>query len=666
MERDIHYAHNLPEAEELSRRSFLKGAGVALGGLGASAVMAACSPSTDGDDTTDNSSTTTGDNVSERVTTELPIPEVAPPSQTKYDCDVLVAGGGYAGLFAATAAHEAGKKVLLVDKGQPGYSGLSAWPSSHNYFDESLSDSAEQFEYAMMYSNEFLCNLDWNKVWERESKGIFEKCTEWGILDQYPTGQEEGFWVDGSTDNDKLVAYHEKYASYDRRAKVIPMLQAAGIEYLAHTMVVDVVEDDGKVVGAMGLDVKSGTVLTFNAKAVVLCTGTGSYKPAGFPTSGDTFDGEYIGYMHGLPVTGQEFEDFHMTASFAPGNVLSCNSWQYLECVWPCAPGGTTPEGAAQKAAGSARSVITPVFDSAYGLVPLAKTEMTEPKGRGGAGEDHPDDPRQGKWSSPIFKGDVFAAAPGMYSHNAGGIFCGIDDLEGKTAISGLWVAGDGINGSMAAGPTKGAPAGWTSNFAGVQGKIAGAAAAAYVDNVASAAIPADKAVSLSDGILAPLSMEKGYDPNWARDELAAIMTPFWITIAKNETALKNALDRVQMIRDEIVPKLRAASGHDLRLCHEMRHKVLIAELKLRASLERKESRGYHFRSDYPYRDDNYLCFITLQKGNGNEVKMDKVAIKDAWKGDLNMPYTERYGGYRFPGETEAKNLPPLEGGSSR
>lgn len=110
---------------------------------------------------------------------------------------------GFAGLFAALSAKEAGQDVLLVDKGRPGYSGLSAWASSHCYFDADFGDSEEGFEYAMKYANEFLANLDWVKVWMKESKSVYETCTEPGILNQYPKADESGYWVDGTTQNDK-------------------------------------------------------------------------------------------------------------------------------------------------------------------------------------------------------------------------------------------------------------------------------------------------------------------------------------------------------------------------------------------------------------------------------------------------------------------------------
>ena len=92
-----------------------------------------------------------------------------------------------------------------------------------------------------------------------------------------------------------------------------------------------------------------------------------------------------------------------------------------------------------------------------------------------------------------------------------------------------------------------------------------------------------------------------------------------------------------------------------------MKHKALIAEAKLHASLERRESRGYHYRTDYPYRDDeNFLCYITVAQCNDGSMKVDRVDIKDEWKGDTSASYEERYATWRFPGENEAKGLPEI------
>ena len=231
-----------------------------------------------------------------------------------------------------------------------------------------------------------------------------------------------------------------------------------------------------------------------------------------------------------------------------------------------------------------------------------------------------------------------------------------------KASRSTGWAgAGEGLVATRASAVTGAAyphGVGFTSNFCSVQGWRAGQAAAKYAAGAQLGAVSAEKIAELKKQILAPMNVKTGLDPNWARDVLHSIMVPYWIHIVKSEASLKGALAQVEMLRDEVVPKLAAASPHDLRLCHEMKHKVLSAEMKLRAGLERKESRGFHYRSDFPFRDDkNYLAYILLRKGKNGKMETGKVEVKDAWKGDLTQEYTKRYG-WRFPGEAKAKGLP--------
>jgi|GEM_PF-5946737 len=98
-------------------------------------------------------------------------------------------------------------------------------------------------------------------------------------------------------------------------------------------MIIDLIED-GQVIGAMGIHVQSGAIITVNSKATILCAGAGSYKPTGYPTGSCTFDGEAMGYRHHLPIAGKEFSDFHGTNSSAPGNAFDTWGWTYFENVW--------------------------------------------------------------------------------------------------------------------------------------------------------------------------------------------------------------------------------------------------------------------------------------------------------------------------------------------
>ena len=64
----------------------------------------------------------------------------------------------------------------------------------------------------------------------------------------------------------------------------------------------------------------------------------------------------------------------------------------------------------------------------------------------------------------------------------------------------------------------------------------------------------------------------------------------------------------------------------------------------------RKESRWYHYREDYPLRDDeNWLCWIKIQDVNG-EMTFTKIPMPEKWHPDHSLPYKERYP-IQFPNE---------------
>jgi succinate dehydrogenase/fumarate reductase flavoprotein subunit len=87
-------------------------------------------------------------------------------------------------------------------------------------------------------------------------------------------------------------------------------------------------------------------------------------------------------------------------------------------------------------------------------------------------------------------------------------------------------------------------------------------------------------------------------------------------------------LERLAQLRSET--PLKAENPHELGRCLEVRSIIENAEMVMRASLERKESRklpSRFTRADYPDQDDvNYLCFLCQQRIDG-EVKFSKIAI---------------------------------------
>lgn len=593
--------------------------------------------------------------------TELPRPKkVKCPYRAEYKADVIVAGCGFAGLNAAASARESGCSVLVMDKGRPGYSGLSPWASSFRWFDPERGDDAEAYRAAVREGGDYISNMDWYECWIKESKGIFRRLAEWGILAQYPKASEAGDFFQ----REDFVGYREHFNSLDRRKRWIEVLNRYGIPFLEHTMVTDVILREGRVAGVTAFHVPSGQVITISAKAVVLATGGGSYKPAGYPTGGDTFDGEYIAYQLGLPIAGKEFEDFHATSASAPGNVFLDNHWQYLENIWLCG-GDVSRETASGYAAAKGNAMVLGRVRRAVGGVPaadgseiqdVAEAQYTR---RGGSRtyRTDPEELRSGKRTTPTAAGILGGAAAGMCCHLTSGIFCGWEDQDGAAGIPGLFTAGDGIHATCPSGAAYPCGVGFTSCFTSIDGDHAGRAAAAYA-RTAEEVSPEPEAVAEKIAeIQQYFSVENGFDPNWARDVLHSIMAPYWVSVTKREETLLAALTQVEYMRDNVVPKLAARTGHGLRLCIEMKHKVLSAEMKLRAGLARRESRGNHYRSDYPYRDDsNYLCYIIVRKGGSGGMEVQKAPVPQAWQGDRDIPYQERYH-YYFPGEPEAKDF---------
>lgn len=603
-------------------------------------------------------------------TMELPRPQdVKCPYETEYKCDVVVVGCGFAGLNAAFAAKEAGCHVLVIDKGRPGYSGLSPWPSSFRWFDPDRGDDAEACRRAIQEGGDYISNLNWYECWLLESKKIFRRLTDWGILAQYPKASEAGDYFE----QEDFVGYRETFERFDRHKKWIEVLDRYEIPFLEHTMVTDVLVQEDRVSGVMGFHVPSGQVITVSARAVILATGGGSYKPAGYPTGGDTFDGEYIAYQLGLPIAGKEFEDFHTTPGSAPGNVFLDNHWQYLENIWLCG-GDIAMENASGYAAAKGKAMVLERIRKAVCGVPSTDGSEIQDVSeamytrRGGSRkyETDPYELRSGKMSTPTQAGILGGAAVGMCCHLTSGVFCGLEEQNGASGIPGLYTAGDGIHATAPSGAAYPCGVGFTSCFTSIDGEHAGKAAAEYAGSVERMEIPPAVIEEKTAEIKRPLTLEKGFDPNWARDVLLSVMAPYWVNVAKTEETLRAALVQVEYMRDHVIPCLAARTSHDLRCCIEMKHKVLSAEMKLRAGLARRESRGNHYRADFPYRDDdNFLCYILVKKDEDQRMETQKVEVPIPWSGDRTKKYNERYH-YYFPGEPEAMGFKAPEAGGKR
>ena len=96
---------------------------------------------------------------------------------------------------------------------------------------------------------------------------------------------------------------------------------------------------------------------------------------------------------------------------------------------------------------------------------------------------------------------------------------------------------------------------------------------------------------------------------------LQRIIFSFETSILKSEDRLKRALKEVDSIKENELPKAKIPNLHEFIKFKELGNMFLAADLYLRASLLRKESRGDHKREDYPDPDNKaWLKWIDLNK----------------------------------------------------
>lgn len=154
------------------------------------------------------------------------------------------------------------------------------------------------------------------------------------------------------------------------------------------------------------------------------------------------------------------------------------------------------------------------------------------------------------------------------------------------------------------------------------------------------------------DLLLAPLHRELGYSGQYVIQLLQSIMCPYYVLFVKEQSRMEAALSNVLYLKSHFLPLLVANDAHELRNAHEAVNIVVNAEMKLRASLFRTESRASHYREDIPVRkDDQWLAWVTIQDKDG-EMIVEKEMIDSRVMPKEEHTYLDRYPD-RFPLELD-------------
>ncbi|WP_413282777.1 FAD-binding protein [Vibrio sp. MA40-2] len=536
-------------------------------------------------------------------------------TQESHETDVLVIGSGFAGLFAAVKAHDAGAKVTMVSKGRLGSSGLTPFAKGvFSYDKNNASMSIDEFVAKVSESAIGTNNPVFTRQLAEHSYDRVEELKSWGFFD----------------------------SPLCNKSFMRPMEQR-NIPLHERVMVTHLMKEDGRVVGAAGFSLNENKVVFFNAKTVVLCTGSGGFKPNGFPMCDVTHDGTIMAYDIGAVVTGKEWNDGHPGSAVNSGscydnwhgqieekpsvNGIMVNHHLGVDLNYKAyTQGGPItmgpPPGPGQSKEGSEKNT------SGGPYVPEAFRQT-----------DMPPKPDQDKGIFSLFSSKGHSGPPGMGGEQVGGSTAGMAihksegivpiDETGLSSIPGLYAAGDALGSYMSGGIYT--QIGGSAAGSCVQGAFAGEAAAKASKLVAMIQVNTSTQEQIQQEILAPLKRTHGYSPAWVTQVLQGVMIPNFVLYIKKDRMMQGALAYVEELKEHHAEMLLAEDRHQLRLAHETKNMIITAEMKLKASMMRTESRCSHYRLDYPEVDyENWQAWINIQKGDNGEMVFSKQQF-DKW-----------------------------------
>jgi succinate dehydrogenase/fumarate reductase flavoprotein subunit len=213
---------------------------------------------------------------------------------------------------------------------------------------------------------------------------------------------------------------------------------------------------------------------------------------------------------------------------------------------------------------------------------------------------------------------DLFAERtqwfPGFNGSISGSAGIYVQDFSMASTLPGLYAAGDAATRGYVVGASRGITFlnlawAWASGYA------AGQSAGAYARETELARSPAAEVQAAREEVTAPLHRGKGLPPDAVYGKLQAQVMDPERGLFREGQRMQAALAHVQQVLAEDLPRLAAQDYHELVKCHEAIATAHTAACMWQAALLRTESRGWHYREDFPQRDDErWLRWIILRK----------------------------------------------------
>ena len=537
--------------------------------------------------------------------------------------DVLIIGSGGAGSRAAIEVDNAGLKATIVSKGlsfrsgctgmaEGGYNAVFKAVDKDDSIDAHIFDTLKGGSYLNDKKLvEILVNESPKRLIDLENYGALFDRQESGEIDQRPFGGQSfrrTCYQGDRTGAELMNALKEEIIKRD-------------IECIEEVMITSLVTDGDEVIGATGLNLKDSSLIYFKAKSTILASGGAGQL---YPVTSNTFqkngDGYAISYRAGADLVDMEQVQFHPTGMVSP---KSKRGVLVTEAVR--AEGGIllNSEGerfmsryAPEKMELATRDVVA---RSIY-------QEIIEGRGteNGGVYLDisHLDDDYIDETLETMvlqfenigidIKSEPIEVAPTAH-HFMGGLKINTD---ASTSLKNLFGAGEVCGGVHGANRLGGNALADTQVF----GKIAGESASKACKNTELKTN--DEQVNQEASRIDSLIKKGSIKPKEFKDNIKNLM---WenVAIVREEKTLNEALKQLlemQKDLDNLDVGDNTQYNTDLVTALEVINMVEICILIVKSAILRRESRGAHFRSDFPESIDEWKKSIIMNK---KEIKFE-------------------------------------------
>lgn len=514
------------------------------------------------------------------------------------EADVLVIGGGPAGLMAAIHAGELGAKVIVADKANTMRSGSGATGNDHfrAYIPEFHGPDMEPVVKEVAQSQVgWTRPMTFVRTWMKTSFEIVKMWDSWGIPMRH-----EGRWEFAGHAFPGKPFSTLKYSGQNQKPILTREAKKRGVKIVNRVTAFDLIIEHG-ISGAVGVHAREDKIITFLAKAVILCTG-GCVRLYPGPTPGWMFnradsphttgDGRAMAYR-----AGAELVNMEMPMRWAgPKYFARCGKATWVGVLRdphdkPVGPFVTKPD----------RVYGDPISDSYKGLF---QDYLKTGKGpvymdcRGISDEDYDymlhymkHEALHGILNQLDEEGIDLKKNPIEFMTyemtTRGGI---LYNEKGETSLTGLYAAGDEYFGGISSASTFG----WIAG-----GHAAHLAQKKGTPDEGSGKEKAETVKMLVEDIR---SRETG--PSWQEVNVALnqVMSDY-VGTTRSDTLLEAGASHLRRIKRKALNELTAGNQHELTHCLEVFNLLDIAEVVFAAVSERKETREKYIRIDHPYKN---------------------------------------------------------------